>query len=141
MLRWHSSLYAFQLSKRKSVIWAEGPWENPECHPPCPRGYHTRQGGGPGSGMAVGKRRLMCHAVPRRAVPRPGVAMGAGAEQSPILPVLTWQQSSSSRRLRRRGRDIPLLYHGPHGEQRGVSGFLLSLGSSSALAVKVLARR
>lgn len=26
MLRWHSSLYAFQLSRTKSMIWAEEPW-------------------------------------------------------------------------------------------------------------------
>lgn len=54
-------------------------------------------------------------------------------------PVLTWQQSSSSRRLRRCGWDIPLPGREPHGEQCGAPGFLPALGSSSALAVRALA--
>lgn len=55
-------------------------------------------------------------------------------------PVLTWQQSSSSsRRLRRRGWDIPPLGCEPHGEHGRVPGFLPALGSSSALAARALA--
>lgn len=154
MLRWHSSLYAFQLSKRKSVIWAEGPWRHrgvspTTCpvHPPCRARQRPRLGDCHGRAQAV-----PCHSVPccAEGLPRAGVAQrqlgdrqraGCGAEHHGAgCPVLTWQQSSSRRRLRRHGWDIPLPGHEPHGEQRRALGFLPALGSSSALAARALAR-
>lgn len=87
MLRWHSSLYAFQLSKTKSVIWAEGPWGHRGASPtPCPQrppshagqqprlgdGHGRLQANAPCSVMpccAVLCRAMLCCTVPCRAAP------------------------------------------------------------------------